>query len=70
MKNKITAALLAIFLGSLGIHRFYLGQTGLGITYLLFSWTLIPGFVAFIDFICFLVTDEETFNQKYNVKIA
>ena len=28
-KNKVAAGLLAIFLGSLGIHQFYLGFTGL-----------------------------------------
>ena len=29
-KSKITAALLAIFLGNLGIHSFYMGQTKKG----------------------------------------
>lgn len=30
-KSKVTAGLLGIFLGSLGIHRFYLGYNTLGI---------------------------------------
>eukprot|EP01030_Chromulinospumella_sphaerica_P025156 gene25156-25278_t len=30
-KNKIVAALLAFFLGWLGIHKFYLGKTNAGI---------------------------------------
>ena len=30
-KNKLTAILLSIFTGGLGIDRFYLGYTGLGI---------------------------------------
>ncbi len=34
MKSRKTAMLLAIFLGYLGIHRFYLGQIGLGVLYL------------------------------------
>ncbi len=34
-KKKLTALLLCIFLGSLGIHRFYVGKTGTGIVWLL-----------------------------------
>jgi TM2 domain-containing membrane protein YozV len=30
-KSKIVAGLLGIFLGSLGIHRFYLGFTTIGV---------------------------------------
>ena len=67
MKSKTTAAILALFLGGIGVHRFYLGQTGLGILYLLFFWTFIPAFLAFIDFLCFLLMSEEHFNQKYNL---
>lgn len=66
MKNKSTAAILAFFLGGIGVHRFYLGQTGLGFVYLLFFWTFIPAFVALVDFIVFLTTSEEKFNSKYN----
>ena len=36
-KNKTTAALLAFFLGVLGAHKFYLGNTKMGIIYLLIS---------------------------------
>lgn len=66
MKSKSTTVILAFFLGGLGIHRFYLGQTGMGIAYLLFSWTLIPLVIAFIDFIGFLCMSDEKFNRKYN----
>ena len=66
MKNKSTAAILAFFLGGIGVHRFYLNQIGLGFLYLLFCWTLIPAIIAFVDFIIFLTTDEVSFNKKYN----
>ena len=33
-KSKLMAGLLAIFLGWLGVHRFYLGQTNLGLAHL------------------------------------
>jgi TM2 domain-containing membrane protein YozV/Tfp pilus assembly protein PilE len=64
-KDKTAAALLAFFLGGLGIHRFYLGQWW-GIFYLLFCWTLIPGLIAFIEFIVFLASDKQKWDDKYN----
>lgn len=64
-KNRIVAALLAFFLGSFGIHKFYLGQIGWGIVYLLFCWTFIPGLVAFIEGIIYLCTSDEDFARKY-----
>lgn len=64
-KNKLIAALLAIFLGGLGIHKFYLGQTGWGILYLVFCWTFIPALVGLIEGICFLIMSQDEFNRKY-----
>jgi TM2 domain-containing membrane protein YozV len=66
MKDKNTAAILAFTLGGIGVHRFYLGQTGMGIVYLLFCWTFIPAFAAFIEFIMLLTMSQEAFNAKYN----
>lgn len=64
-KSRIAAALLAFFLGGFGVHKFYLGQVGLGILYLVFFWTLIPGVIAFIEFILLLVMSDEDFARKY-----
>lgn len=36
-KSKVAAGLLGIFLGSLGVHNFYLGNTGKAVTQLLLS---------------------------------
>ena len=66
MKSKTTAILLAFFLGGLGIHRFYLGQNGRGLLYLLFSWTGIPLVISIIDAIMLLIMSEESFTKKYN----
>ncbi|WP_295627738.1 TM2 domain-containing protein [uncultured Corynebacterium sp.] len=68
-KSKIAAALLAFFLGGLGVHNFYLGNISRGVTQLvltLIGWAtaiLLIGFVflaavglwAFIEFIMLLV---------------
>jgi len=69
MKDKTTAALLALLLGGLGAHKFYLDESGTGVLYLLFCWTFIPAFIAFFEFINFLVMDEQAFNRKYNNKL-
>lgn len=42
-KDRVTAALLAFFLGSLGIHLFYLGNTGWGIAFLAFNLVWLFG---------------------------
>lgn len=65
-KNKLVAALLAIFLGGLGIHKFYLGRIGWGVVYILFCWTFIPSVVAFIEGIVYLVMSEAKFAAKYS----
>ena len=49
--NKWVYVLLAFFLGGIGGHKFYAGKIGAGICYLLFCWTFIPAFIAFIEFI-------------------
>ena len=45
-KSKVAAGLFGIFLGSLGIHNFYLGYTGKGLAQLLLT-LLSCGFLSF-----------------------
>jgi len=49
MKSKTTAALLSFFLGGLGIDRFYLGYTGMGILKLLTGGVF--GILWIVDFV-------------------
>jgi TM2 domain-containing membrane protein YozV len=48
-RDEVVGVLLAIFLGTFGIHHFYLRRTGLGILYLLFFWTGVPALLGFIE---------------------
>jgi len=64
-KDKTTAGIFALLLGGLGIHKFYLGQTGAGIVYLLFFWTCIPALIAFVEGILFLTMSDEAFAERY-----
>ena len=48
-KSRLAVTLFAFFLGTLGIHRFYLGKIGTGIAMLLTAGGL--GIWALVDFI-------------------
>ena len=47
-KSKIAAGLLGIFLGSFGVHNFYLGYTGKAVAQLLMT-LLSCGFLTFVS---------------------
>lgn len=66
MKNKIVVALLIFVGGWFGIHKFYLGESGAGLIYLLFCWTGIPAIIAFFEFFIFLFMSDEAFDARYN----
>lgn len=66
MKDKNVAGILALFLGWLGVHRFYLGQIGRGVLYLIFAWFPLTWLIALIDAIVLLTMDQERFDDKYN----
>jgi len=70
MKNKTTAGLFALFLGWAGIHRFYLGQVGLGILYFFLMFFGVSFVLGLIDAIVFFNMDEREFNRKYNSQQA
>lgn len=63
-KDKTTAGLLAILLGGIGAHKFYLGKTGQGILYLIFCWTYIPGILGLIEGIKYLTKNERDFHEN------
>lgn len=66
-KSRGVAALLAIFLGGLGIQYFYLGKTGAGL--ITIGLTIITcglwEIVTFIQGILMLCMTNDSFRQKY-----
>lgn len=65
-KSKITAGILALLLGGLGVHYFYLGSWGWGIISILFCWTYIPALVSLVFGVHYLMLSDEQFACKMN----
>lgn len=69
-KSQGVAVILCLLLGTLGIHRFYLGRPVSGVIYLIatlfFFWTFIPLLVALVEFILLLVMSREAFTARYS----
>ena len=67
--KKIVAGVLALLLGSLGVHKFVLGYTTEGIIQILLSIVScgILGIIPFIEGIIYLVKTDEEFYQTYQV---
>ena len=63
-KNQTLAAVLAFFLGGLGVHRFYLGYTWQGVVQLLTGGGLIIW--ALIDFVRICIGSLEPKDGSYN----
>lgn len=64
-KSKSTAAAMAIFLGGIGMHWFYLEEPKRGILYALFFWTMIPAIFAFFTGIGFALMSDKKFHEQY-----
>lgn len=69
-RSKGTAVVLAFLLGGFGAHKFYLGQTLLGLLYLCFFWTFIPAMIALVETILLAIMSEQEFDLKYNSSLS
>jgi TM2 domain-containing membrane protein YozV len=67
-KNKLIAILLAVFLGAIGIHRFYAGKVGTGILIVLLTATVylapISVIWAIVDIILLIDNKFTDSNEK------
>jgi TM2 domain-containing membrane protein YozV len=52
-RDEVVGILLALFLGTFGIHHFYLRRTGLGILYCCLCWTGITAILGLVE--CFFM---------------
>ncbi|MFT5281002.1 MAG: TM2 domain-containing membrane protein YozV [Flavobacteriaceae bacterium] len=65
-KSRVTAIVLALLLGGIGVHYFYLEKYTAGIIMLLLCWTGIPSILGLVTGIRWAVQSEEKFNERYN----
>jgi len=63
MSKKTTVILLTLFLGGIGVHKFYLKENLQGLLYLLFCWTYIPSLIALMEFFIYFSKPEEYFER-------
>ena len=68
-KSRITAGILGILLGGIGVHKFYLNKVRLGILYLVFCWTAIPAIIGLVEGIIYLTQDDVTFGRQQMVAV-
>ena len=54
---------LAIFVGGLGIHKFYAGKWIQGLLYLVFVWTYVPVVLSLIDVVIAMMTKADEYGQ-------
>jgi len=64
--KKVVAGILAILLGSFGVHKFFLGYTTAGIIQLVACFGLF-GIIGLIEGIIYLTKTDEEFIQTYQV---
>jgi RNA polymerase subunit RPABC4/transcription elongation factor Spt4 len=63
--SRITAAWLALLLGGVGAHKFYLGKPIIGLIYLVFVWAYVPAILGIIEGIMYFSMTDEKFAEKY-----
>lgn len=64
-KSKGVAAFLALFLGGIGAHKFYLEQPFMGLIYLCFCWTLIPAIIGVLESLVYIFMSHKEFMARH-----
>ena len=66
-KSQGVFLLLCVFLGGIGIHRFYVRDHVVGVIMLLFCWTFIPLGLAVIEFFLTLFQSRKSWDEDHNL---
>lgn len=69
-RSRIIGIVLALFLGGLGVHKFYTGKSGLGVVYLLFFWTFVPAIIALVEAIIWAFQSDDEWAEKQHLTAA
>ncbi len=64
-KDKTVAGILAILLGGIGVHQFYLGNTTRGIIYIVLMFVGVSPILGLVDGIMYLTKPEDVFQRNY-----
>lgn len=70
IKNQKLAVWFSVLFGCLGLHKFYLGQHLKGCLYFIFSWTLVPMIVGWVDAVHTFKMSPFNFQQRYCRKVS
>jgi TM2 domain-containing membrane protein YozV len=67
-KQKVTAGILGVLLGGLGVHHFYLGSTVTGVIEIVATFVTcgIGALIGLIEGIMLLVMNDDEFDRRYN----
>ena len=69
MKSKVVAGVLGILLGTLGVHKFYLGYVRTGIVHVVLTVLIITlpvsSIIGLIEGILYLMKSDEDFHNTY-----
>lgn len=66
MKSRPVAVLLSLFLGFVGIQKFYLRQTWFGVMYVLLSFTFVPFIASLLEALVYACMSDKEFDERFN----
>ncbi len=69
-RRRSTAVLLALFLGWMGGHKFYLGENIAGSLYLMWFWTSVPLILSLYEAMVLSQMSVVNFNMTYNIDLV